>query len=755
MFSVQEKAFLSDKHWYYHAQTWLKDTYLQPFSFTSNGSEKSKRNPKKNTRNGYIEREVHGAMHASRVALSTTMLHRLCAQQYPSVVAQKFNTVAQFFNLTEEELLCLIRYVALGHDAAREGDGYDRWETQSGLSIQHFLESHGIASEKAILFSSLAVFKDKPEVLNVQAQGMPQEVIEGLQYARLLISLSDCFDIIRCNGQFNFKYIEKMLSTVFDYQKERDGAIFFEYAKQLLSVIKAQQDLYFPTKLIGPDDEVFQLEEGEADFSVRSKVKLEHAPNAIVAMQTAFQHHPYFSLLLFLDAPPAHLEEATVNAAFNPYIHGSNSSTLALMTMTDFQLMSSVDMLEQYQVAPFCGELTAGGLSHAQSDGRPCFARLNGDEANGNEYTLKKVIQNYAKAKTAASQEKCQEELLVCYKTTKETLFSSINVLNIYLTRLKQLGVDLKTIPEIQTMEEDFRQASDIFYLYLLFSTHILAKKNDLTDPQLWDLEDNHLIQDKILGKLKHADISVKAVYHNPTQENCQKIIDILNVPEAGFSALFEYTTTPNTNRGESPNLKTSSYTYVFKGASSWSFESLCCRYISGDNGMGAFQGLAHHLFDYITILENRFEVTRKLLDTPIMSSNLCTEDAELVHHSFPIIFAYDQDQHMRIVDMHTQEYRAQQPLKLGQNIQVIATDSEENQRRLQAYSDRYGLNLSIITFNDLKYIQRSLSTEYPLSLEQAIESYIGLSAFGLFSSVEPQQLVENNTALVHTIEYT
>ncbi len=163
--------------------------------------------------------------------------------------------------------------------------------------------------------------------------------------------------------------------------------------------------------------------------------------------------------------------------AFNPYIHGTNSAALALMTQTNFQLMSPIDMLEQYRLAPLCGELTQGGLDSAKASGQPCFARLSGKEIS-NEYSLKKILRNYAKADKAPSPTECLDNLRGYGANASQRFFSTINIINIYLARARQLGINLATIPEIQSLEMDFHLSMDIFYLYLLFSTHIVSKKS-------------------------------------------------------------------------------------------------------------------------------------------------------------------------------------------------------------------------------------------------------------------------------------
>src|SRR5258708_3351471 len=102
------------------------------------------------------------------------------------------------------------------------------------------------------------------------------------------------------------------------------------------------------------------------------------------------------------------------------------------MTQTDFRLMSAIDMLEQYGLAPLCGELTQGGFSTAMADGKPCFARLSGED-NSNEYSLKQIILNYAKANKAVSKKECLDNLRHSGANPSRNLFSTISIINIYL----------------------------------------------------------------------------------------------------------------------------------------------------------------------------------------------------------------------------------------------------------------------------------------------------------------------------------
>ncbi|CAM2730883.1 hypothetical protein [Legionella worsleiensis] len=725
--TLYDADLLSSKGWYYFSQLFLEATYLQPFNPSSKGMQQGKR-LKNTTKNGYIEREIHGAMHASRVAWSTVMLHRLCHQQYPEHVQNKIQALMEFSNLSEEDLFCLIRYVGLGHDAAREGEAEDRWENESAACIEFFLQEHGLNPQLAALFSRLASFKDKPQELAryLASHNLDEKIIAAFQYARLLVSLADCFDIIRCNGEFDFAFIELKLTDVFPYSPDKDACVFFDYAKQTLRLIKRQKDLYFPTRLIGPNKESFCLKIGEDDYSLQEKATLEHADYAVAAMLKSINQEPYFQQLLNTETPE-YANPYAKEPVFNPFIHGTNSASLALMTQTDFKLMSAIEMLEQYGLAPLSGELRKGGFSTAMANGNPCFAKLNGKD-NSSEYSLSKIIDNYTKPDQTQSGEECLKVLRNYTADASKALFSQINIINIYLARTKQLGINLGDITELHSLEKEFQKSLDVFYLYLLFATHIVGKE----DIKNLSFQDSHtlgyeltayLSLPRFLKKLEEANLSIYEIYNNPTAENCQKIIELLTLPErCKVQQLFEYVEEPLTQQRRSRRGLDTQWDYVVRNVSSWCLDSMLYQTLSGWYDRSDFQQLAPELLRYIEILKQRFSVTKRLLQDVQKPLKLSVADTDLVENPLPIILCYEQSRYMRIISMPHQEYRSQKSLKLGEDIQIIATDTEINMKRLKAYSDRHQLNLTVISFADLERARDSLRSEHPLCRQQVVQ---------------------------------
>lgn len=734
---------LTEETWFHHGQALIKETYLQPIHRTSNGfsippSLKSKVN------NGYLEREIHGAMHASRVAWSTTLIHQLCVGNFPGQVHKHVEKLCEYCQLKPNQILILIRLVGLGHDAARKGEGYDRWEKESADVITRFLVTLGLSESHATVFGQLAYLKDNPEDLKqfLSDKKLEQSLIDALDYARLLVSLADCYDIIRCTGSFQFAYIENKLKGVFnEYNSKDHSAVFYGYAKALYELLKQQQDLYFPTKLMGPNDDKYKLDVGKADYSVAAKVKLEHADNAIIAMQKSMKAHPYFADLLS-DLPTPDMKTNSIEPAFVPFIHGTNSMTLALMTETDFKIMSPIEMMTDYQRAPLCGELTKGGFSSARARGNPCFGRLNNHDKS-NEYSLEKVLNKYAVVSNKITKEQALADLNNACEMGPKIHFANINLINIYLTRLSQLDVDLSKIEAVRQLKISFQKSMDIFYLYQLLGMHL--KINHRFD-EMTRLEriavGNKVIQqlklEVILSKLPMAGgLTIKDVSENPTPENCQKVIELLSLPKNQFDLpLIEYVKTPSAGITNNRSRRKDFYHFA-RNSSSWEFTNIITSLVEGKYQMGDFTEKLPKIKSYLKQLNDRFAYTESLIDHPNGPLHLSQADADLIKKPFPVIFLYNKAENIRILSFITQEYRAEKPLKLGQDIRFIATDSR-HKKQVQDYVQQHELNMTVLTFEQLKAIKNSYLKENPCkasNLHKYSDSNHGNNRFTLFSN--------------------
>ncbi len=109
----------------FYAQQIIESYYLQPM--------RSKTQYTEHLQDGHIEREIHGAMHVSRVCLYVGILHQIIKEKFPDYVGQAIQILSEKYYLDEQSILLLTHYMALCHDAARQGEGHDIWEKESAV----------------------------------------------------------------------------------------------------------------------------------------------------------------------------------------------------------------------------------------------------------------------------------------------------------------------------------------------------------------------------------------------------------------------------------------------------------------------------------------------------------------------------------------------------------------------------------------------------------------------------------------------
>jgi len=123
--------FSSD--FYKNAQRILEAHFLKPFPI---GGVEQDKNPLKN---GYIEREFNGAMHAARVCVFIAILHRMLKDVDPKI-ADHFKTLEKKYNLNEACILEQLQYIGLCHDIAKQSEEQDRWGNDSAKKTLITLE---------------------------------------------------------------------------------------------------------------------------------------------------------------------------------------------------------------------------------------------------------------------------------------------------------------------------------------------------------------------------------------------------------------------------------------------------------------------------------------------------------------------------------------------------------------------------------------------------------------------------------------
>ena len=316
--ATDAKSFLNKHNLSFKIQEIIEKYYLQPI----NGSTKHL------LKDGFIERSIHGAMHASRATLWALLIHHLLSELLPDTISAYMTKIAKFIDVDTEQVLLNILMTTACHDAARQGEGTDYWEAASGRVAAKVLKELGLAETAAQLLAKAITFKDRRESysneldqLNIDKKDHP-----AFDYIRKIVNLGDNLDLMRCIYQFKLKYIFDTLKTIegFAISKHRD--IICNVMVAIHQFIYDQHDMRFPCDMIDTDKLV--IASLPYHLSHQVKVKYEHADNVFAIIFAEAKKQAIFKkYLVNFTVPCAKIYDGAV--AFDPFIHGTNSSIFA------------------------------------------------------------------------------------------------------------------------------------------------------------------------------------------------------------------------------------------------------------------------------------------------------------------------------------------------------------------------------------------------------------------------------------------
>jgi len=414
----------------------------------------------------------------------------------------------------------------------------------------------------------------------------------------------------------------------------------------------------------------------------------------------------------------------------NPFIHGCNSAVLALLPHTEFTLYSPVWMMDKYQIAPLGGEINGGGLDSIKSESKLAFGRVRSDDPKKlMPYNLERILRSYA-VPTPMQQ---KDQLIALAKANiidaPGSLFSKINQLLIYLTRLKQLGVPNSawiSDEEIVSLRHQADATLQFFYLLLLLGNKInpdYQKIGGFSYEYMIDLQDainTHLSAVNIVEKIKSTQLDIKSIYENSTLSALQNVADLLAFPthltvEGKFNNQKRDITLTETSvfRPIEPTYDGSGLRYSHKPESiaAYMVGNIAGYTISGFLSDIVLSALPKEFFDtyhsivlkYIEALQYRLHMLDTILNKE-PSNILDTPYRSLIENAFPILLITENNEKLSVQDHYSMEYRANTPLKLGEDITMIATDSPAHQKLVQDYLHDNKLDtVTVLTFEMLQ----------------------------------------------------
>lgn len=333
----------------------IEKYYLKPMD----GSKKS------NLKDGHIERTIHGGMHACRATLWSLVMNQLLKKLAPVYVNSALDKIAKHLKTDTKTVLLLILMTTTCHDSARKGEGADYWEAESAANTLETLKSLGLNDAHAQLFANAVQWKDKPEVYKKELSrlGIAEHDNNAFDYIRKLVNLGDNLDIMRCVNPFDLSYIFKTLNTVEGFDSIANHVEIVSLIKSMHQMIYDQHDMFFSCTVLDIDKS--PIFSHSSSHMPAEKLKYEHADNVFIAVMQDVLRYPEIQALIPDDVKNLkNTKDATpVPVPFDPFIHGTTSATLALMSKTNFQLMPILKMMDDFQAAPMIGELTKGGYS--------------------------------------------------------------------------------------------------------------------------------------------------------------------------------------------------------------------------------------------------------------------------------------------------------------------------------------------------------------------------------------------------------
>lgn len=395
------------------------------------------------------------------------------------------------------------------------------------------------------------------------------------------------------------------------------------------------------------------------------------------------------------------------------FMHGTNSSVLALLDKTEMQLISPIEMIRKYQLAPLSGEISGGGLENVQSDTNTCFGELN----NESSYSLKRLMNQYTTKKY---------HLNLDWKNLQKGCFTSINIFLVYLTHAKELGKsnsDLIGENDIQELYNQINTTIQYFYFVMLLGKHIhpnipLMKTLEPNDrSNVCDAIYTHLTYENICKKIRESKLNIEEIYKNPTTESIKQVAKLLEIPKtsiikSGFMCIDMEVTLPHTNlfsltasyptHGVVNYYQVGYLSYRFpQNVRGYTINNFLEKLVSGEVSQDFCRKFEAQLLSHIEVLRDRFALLKTIIEKDYQDT-LVKDDA-FYRNPFPLIFICEDKTKVSLLSEYSGEYRARGPLKIGREISMIATDSPLHQKMVLDYFKKRDIDVKVILFSQLE----------------------------------------------------
>lgn len=695
----------------------IETYYLQPFD----GSKKAK------LQDGYIERAVHGAMHAARVGIWMVLLHKLFKKHFPDYTQIFLDQIALKSRLSEPEIIFLLETAGISHDTARKDDFADKpeWEANSAKNYQQILHDHIPNISQALLDIFPLAIEHKDCQKNFMESIAPHtKNPNAYDYFRKLLYLADCLDIMRCVGCFKYSKIRKALQDIPGYQEDKHGAIFIEFTLAVHEAIYKQHDMLFACKIRLSETDIIEPEYVAVNnYANRHKVKLEHHYNVYTAIMLELSKISYFKdYLLSKD----HLldDQAlqdNLQPKYNPFIHGTSACILSSLERSK-ALVPLQKLLSDFQLAPMGGELNKRGAKGLSLGDQSCLGKMtvhnSSDTSCSNYktnivYDLSHIIDNYSQANKTQSLDAVVKSLKSEVARSKQQQFTNLVVIITYLARARQLNIPEHTLMaqfDYQTLNNQISLTIQLYYLIICLGKYILVndsaiKSKDEKKAFLKHLKES-LTFERLMFLIQESNLDIKNIYTNPNPDSLKSIMRLF---ESDTHQIFFAVTDPkNINSVHHRQITTPLVVYDYFAEyflHENDLSKFCYSLFLEENEDPLNQQDLFLLHQQVINQAETLERLQQLLKIIYNSQHTAFNNRELffAHQNFPLILVCEETTKIRMFDFSSGEYRTEHSLKLGEDITCIATDTREHCLLIMKYLEENAIyNVKVVLFNDL-----------------------------------------------------
>lgn len=684
--------------------------YLQPLD---------KNQQKDNLRDGYIERPIHGAQHALRSAIWAKLILEFLRKHRPDFINSILQSIAQFIDSDLKTVELILFLTIAGHDAKRETEAEDLFEVASSDLVKDILVKLGIPADKAALFSDSIKHKhvctpEENKLLNPFAWTLITE----------LLRLADIVEIVRCTSSFHmsraFSALDEIAPNLTDVEKDE----FIALTEKTAEYIQEQGDLIWDCQIFIPKSEEETIKIYPRSFSLKLKVAWEHSTDLFSllwqSIQRSAQLSPYLlNADLFQLAPDATIYDGPVVWPYQ--FHGTSASTLAALPASDYSLCSTFDLIQR-GIPLHHGELVLGGYLNVggvvsleyppgnipNTTGMPSFVHY---KESGASYPISRIIADYALPATPLSPEKCLEDFNNALIESETVFFSNINLILFYFARALQFYPRQEILQDdaLQALEKKLGLTLDFFRLLSWLGRYIFPdgeKFNAISKSNPYAIficeAKLKLSFKELINKISESgiDFTVK----NPSKETLQRALDIFRLQkplgkQKTKETQFFSLDSKNSNRGVT-RLRINLEEFTRNAYATSGPEILLAELLRGTipyKDWALFSQIT--LKSHIAALIQRIQWVKQLAEQGVT----CLPDFK---NDFPADFGviFGTTRELYLHDFKHQEYRSLHSLRLGTDIDLIATDTEEHVEQIKRFLEKHNLRgIQVILFADLK----------------------------------------------------